>query len=231
MEIFTRENKMTYLVRRNYNLLPIINRFGINLGFKDKTIEAVCNEAAIHPGFFLAIVNTYHNEKYFPEKELLSFSPVLIVNYLRKTHHYYINYVLPKLENLLYKLILSSHQKAMELEMIEIFYNKYKEEFLLHIRDEEENVFPYVLELAAHNWAESPFRIHSFEKEHTNVDNKLNDLTNLLIKYMEPVYDQNICNEFLATLYGFEKDIKDHARIEDMILVPQVRMMEKELRQ
>lgn len=231
MEIFTLEDKMAQLVRYNYNLLPIINRFGINLGFKDKTVGTICSESAIHPGFFLAIVNTFHNEKYFPEKELLSFSPLLIVNYLKKTHHYYINYVMPKLENLLHNLILSSQQNAMELEIIEIFYKKYTDEFLQHIRDEEENVFPYVVELATHNRADTPFRIHTFEKEHTNIDNKLNDLTNLLIKYMEPVYDQNICNEFLATLFAFEKDIKNHSRIEDMILMPQVRLMEKELEQ
>jgi regulator of cell morphogenesis and NO signaling len=229
MEIFTSENKMAHIVRQNCHLLPVINRFGIRLGFRDKTIAAVCDEYDIHAEFFLAIVNTFHNEKYFPEKELLLFSPVLIINYLKKTHVYYVDYVLPKLESLLRQLLQSSHEKKMELQMIGLFYKKYKEELLRHIGDEEENVFPYVLGLAINNHAETNYRIHSFEKEHTNVDNKLNDLTSLVIKYMEPVYDENVCNDFLVTLFGFEKDIKDHARIEDKILVQQVRMIESRL--
>ena len=62
-----------------------------------------------------------------------------------------------------------------------------------------------------------------------NVDIKLNDLKNLIIKYIEPVYNENVCNEFLIAMSDFEKDIKDHARIEDKILVPMVISIEKEL--
>jgi regulator of cell morphogenesis and NO signaling len=75
----------------------------------------------------------------------------------------------------------------------------------------------------------SKYNIHSFEKEHSSVDIKLNDLKNLIVKYIEPVYNNNVCNDFLINLYRFEKDIKDHARIEDKILIPQVVELEKQL--
>jgi regulator of cell morphogenesis and NO signaling len=53
------------------------------------------------------------------------------------------------------------------------------------------------------------------------------DLKNILIKYLPPDYDLNIGNSLLASLFMFEKDMKNHARIEDKILVPKVRMLEK----
>ena len=56
---------------------------------------------------------------------------------------------------------------------------------------------------------------------------KLSDLKNLLIKYLDPVNNDNDFNEFVATLYRFEKDIIDHARIEDHILVPQINVLIK----
>ena len=73
------------------------------------------------------------------------------------------------------------------------------------------------------------YSIRQFEKEHTNVDEKLNDLKNLLLKYLKPDYDQNHCNEFLFALFQLEQDLKDHARIEDKILVPNVLEMEKQI--
>ena len=229
MEIFTRNHRIAQLINHNYHLLPVFNRFNIKLGLKDKTVEAVCEAKNIDPDFFLAIVNTYHNEDFFPESELLSFSPLEIVDYLKKTHQYYINYVLPKLDSLLEQLIKSSSSISKDLQMVDVFYKKYKKELTLHINDEEERVFPYVINLVENHQKQSTYSIRSFEKEHTNVDEKLNDLKNLIIKYVTPDYDENICNEFLITLYRFEKDIIDHARIEDKILLPATLIIEEKL--
>ena len=229
MDRFTKQNKIVDLVEANYHLLPVINRFGINLGNKDRSLEKICAAANVNVDFFLVIVNTFHNEEYFPETELKSFSPVLIIEYLRKTHQYYIEYVLPKLESLLTQLIESNKTEIHQLDIIEQFYFKYKEELLLHINEEEQEVFPYITNLVNNKQLNTKYTIHSFEKEHSNVDIKLNDLKNLIIKYIEPIYDNNVCNDFLINLFRFEKDIKDHARIEDKILIPQVVKLEDQL--
>lgn len=227
MMLFSPQHKMSQVIKENYNLLPVINRFGIHLGFKDQTVEEVCHHHHVIPEFFLALVNTFHNEDYFPEKALQAFSPLLIVDYLKKTHVYYLEYVLPKIEGLLKALLQSCQSGCEDLQVIESFYRKYKSELLLHIQDEEEQAFPYVVRLVNQQYPVNPhYNIQTFEREHTNVDMKLNDLKNLLIKYLEPHYDANSCNEFLTELFRFEKDIKNHARIEDHILVPQVQAIE-----
>ncbi len=223
MQIFNAKNKFSHLVRADFSLLPVINRFGIRLGIKDKTIEQVCEEKNINTDFFLAIINTYHNPQYFPENELLSFSPLLIIDYLRKTHKYYIKYVFPKIEDLLEKLITSGNSGGGDLKIIKSFYLKYKGEWLSHIKEEEEEVFPYLSALInGEQVSKQGYNMRSFEGEHSDIDDKLSDLENLIIKYLQPSYDDNNCNEFLMMLSSFEKDSKDHARIEDKILMPQV---------
>ena len=229
MVMFTKQNKIIDLVEANYHLLPVINRFGINLGNKDKSLEKICIAQNIHPDFLLLIINIFHDDEYFPETELKSFSPLLIIEYLEKTHQYYIDYIIPKLESLLLQLIESNKTEIHQLEIIEQFWLKYKEELLLHLNDEEQVVFPYIVFLVKNNRKNAQYKIRTFEKEHSNVDIKLNDLKNLIVKYIKPVYDNNICNEFLITLFRFEKDIKDHTRIEDKILIPQVIELEKQL--
>ena len=229
MEKFTRSSKMSELVLTNYHLLPVLNRFGVKLGFKDKTVEQICTELQIDTFFFLGIVNTFHNKNYFPEDEIQRFSPDQVIDYLKKTHQYYRDYVLPKLEYYLEQIIQSSTAENQELKMIDTFYRKYKRELILHMQEEEDNTFPYVLNLVKNHSLKENYSIRSFEKEHSNVDIKLNDLKNLIIKYVKPEYDANMCNEFLISLLRFEKDVQEHARIEDKILVPLVRTIEDQI--
>src|SRR5690606_15088668 len=103
-------------------------------------------------------------------------------------------------------------------------------EFIEHIDHEEKALFPYIKKMINSNKADHQSSVLSFEDEHTNVDEKLNDLKNLIIKYLNPDYDDNLCNEFLMTLYRFERDVHDHARIEDVILLNQAVAIENKLR-
>lgn len=230
MKIFAATDKMASIVHSNYNVLPIINRLGVRLGLKDKTVAEVCESNSINTSFFLAIVNTYINSDYFPEEELQSFPPGLIVEYLQKTHKYYINYELLKIEGLLNKMLSDCVGECGNLKLIHDFFRKYQVELTNHISEEENRVFPYVLKLIENKQREPKgYSILRFEKEHSNVDEKLSDLRNLIVKYIEPKYNDSFCNEFLIALDRFETDIKDHARIEDKILVPMVLKIESAL--
>lgn len=236
MELFHVHTRLSDIIHRNYLLLPVLNRFGVRLGFGDKSIGEFCNEHGLEIDFILAIINTFNNYDYFPEEELRSFSATLIVEYLKKSHNEFLKYRLPKIERLLNALIENS--RSEDLKIIQTFYNKYKTDLVTHIKDEEENTFPYVLQLQKFQDTRSDvlpanllkYNIHSFEKEHTNVDEKLFDLKNIIIKYLPPQYNDIDCNEFLFEIFEFERDLTDHARIEDNILVPKVMAMEKMLK-
>ncbi len=236
MEIFTSDWKLADVIHTNHLLLPVVDRFDIVLGFGDKTIDEVCRLNNVDTNFFLAIINTFHNEDYFPEKQLLSFSPLLIINYLKKTHSYYLKYVVLSIEVLLDDFLSGYTGEEKDLKIIRRFYHEYKQEIFSHIDEEEKNVFPYVLGLL--NRSENPdtgsgtkvrssYSISDFEKGHSNIDEKILDLKNIIIKYLRPVYDAKQCYSFLNALFLFEEDLKEHARIEDKILVPKVREIER----
>jgi len=228
MNLFEANDKLYDLVEANHNLLPVINRFGIRPGFKDKTVEEICIDRKIDKDFFLALLNTYNNPDYFPETELMGFSPLLIIDYLKKTHEYYHRYFIPRLEILLEKLIAGCEGNSKDLRMIRNFYDKYKDEFLNHIRDEEENVFPIIERMVENpNQVSAVQLTQSVENEHSTMEFELNDLKNLLIRYLEPAYNDNDFNEFVAALYQFEKDMADHSRIENKILIARILKLAK----
>ena len=114
--------------------------------------------------------------------------------------------------------------------MISTFYQKFKVELHIHLTQEDEKVFPYIIDLYHNRRLTEGKTIGAYEDEHTSVEEKLSDLKNLAIKYLEPTYDSNAMNEFLQTLFQFEKDLYDHARIEDLILVKQVMRIEESLK-
>jgi regulator of cell morphogenesis and NO signaling len=112
------------------------------------------------------------------------------------------------MEKQLEQLIHSSKGHEDNLKLILTFFLKYKSELLLHIMDEEESVFPYVLRIDEALRKDLPVSdedtmrsIEAYEKEHSDVDEKLNDLKNLVIKFLVSEYDDNLCNDFLITLF------------------------------
>ncbi|MBV5312249.1 MAG: hemerythrin domain-containing protein [Prolixibacteraceae bacterium] len=236
MELFNENSKLASVIHKDHSLLPVINRLGVKLGFGDKTIRNICEEREIDLNFFVEIINVFHYEAYFPEKRLLDFSVSMVIEYLVKTHRYYIDYLIPENDRLIELFLSANPEQSTENDLVRKFYTKFKEEFVIHIDFEESVMFPYVLELnqVIENPLSRPnfrqkypdFSISGFEKEHSAMDDKMDDLKNIIIKYLPPNYDQNRGNAFLSNLFMFEKDLKNHSRIEDHILLPKVKQLE-----
>ncbi len=71
------------------------------------------------------------------------------------------------------------------------------------------------------------YSITSYQAEHESVEEKLRDLKNIIIKYLPPSEQQQSRYKLLKELTVLEKDLNDHANIEDLILVPKVELLEK----
>lgn len=240
MRLIKKDFLLYDVITESNKLLPVFNRFGIFLGFGDTSIEEMCIKKNINLPFLLEIVNTYNDANYFPASKLDTFSLLLIVDYLRKTHGYYLDFVLTDFEEQLNAIKQSSKGNKKEIELLNRFYEKYEHELLEHINYEDKNVFPYVVAIqdlvdgninkkdVMNLYADKS--ISEFEQEHTNIEDKMHDLKNLMIKYLPPIYDQNLCNRFLFSLMRFEEDLADHARIEDKILIPKVKKIEQQIK-
>jgi len=234
----THQMKMADLIHLDYLLLQILSRFNIKLGCGDKTIGQVCKENKIDVHFFLEIVNSFHDRNYFPKKQLQGFPLSLIIDYLRNSHEHYLKVKIPYIEGLIQQLLLDSYGRNTELyELINKFFTDYRTELEDHINREEEKTYPYVFTV------EKVFRsgqgsdeaieliqkysMDAFANEHDNVEDKLFDLKNLIIKYIPPPENTHLCHTILTELFRLESDLNDHARIEDKVLVPKVKFMEK----
>ncbi len=238
--LITKNMKMADIIHLNYQLLPVINRFGIELGFGNLCVCEVCEKHKIPVGFFLEIVNTFHDENYFPDKQLQMFSVSLIVDYLKRTHHYYLENKLPRIENLINQLVEQcSDTRKKYVFALKKFFNQYRQEIYNHIKREEEVVYPYVYQIEKAiqdeqvneklNESMKTYSIKNFAIEHENVSEKLYDLKNIIIMYLPPPKNTDLCNTILFEVFMLEKDLDDHQRIEDKVLIPKIMGLEKKL--
>ena len=67
--IFTPRMKMGDLIAENYDLILMLPRFGIPLGFGDKSVKEVCREAKVDEEFFTTICNIYTFDDYRPDPD------------------------------------------------------------------------------------------------------------------------------------------------------------------
>jgi len=238
--LITKDVKMADVIHENYLLVSVINRFGISLGFADQSIEELCQTRNINLDFFLEILNTFLNQDYFPELQLQTFSIQLIVSYLRKTHSYYLREKIPQIAQQIEK-ISSKNENQENYILLKNFFSEYISELTNHIQHEEKNIYPYALEIEQifHNQKEltkknlpriKEHTIKSYALEHSDIEIKLLDLKNIIIKYLPPpVGENNSYNSILFELFKLENDLNDHSRIEEKVMIPKVYAMEKEI--
>ncbi|MDR1343630.1 MAG: hemerythrin domain-containing protein [Prevotellaceae bacterium] len=233
MILITSEIKLADAIHSNYLLIPVITRFGIRLGFGDKTVKAVCKEHGVDVEFFTTILNVFSHESYFPQDRLLRFDVAQLVGYLQKTHGYYRTVLIPMLDKNMEAFVESAARPGEpEVRLIKNFFAQYKDELMAHLKREETITFPYITELVK---KENTVLLHKkysmkvFESEHDNVEEKLYDLKSILIKYLQGDYDEGARNSLIFNIFRLEKDLKDHTRIEDKILTPIVKQMEQAL--
>ncbi|HOO85213.1 MAG TPA: hypothetical protein PLS94_11645 [Prolixibacteraceae bacterium] len=238
---FTANTKMADIILNNYLLLPIIGRFGIDLGFGNKTVSEVCAEKSINTFFFLEIINSYNNPEYFTAEELQEYPLMLIIEYLTNTHNYYRKVKIPELEKIVYEIIENSNPDNKKNNLlIANFFEEYKTELIKHLENEEKTIFPFTIELenTLHNHESLELLIQKIAQsksahnndDHKQLEAKLLDLKNLIIKFLPPVKRKDLIEKLLIELFRLEEDLNDHSRIEDHVLLPKINKLELQFR-
>lgn len=217
--------KMADLIGADYRLLTVIYRLGIKLGFGEKTVEETCRESGVNCDTFLLIANVYSTEGYVPTTEMMTAASAIdLVKYLHASHSYYLDHEIRDMDLLFESLLRPCTQ--MQRNVIMRFFEGYKEEIERHFAYEEDIVFPYVRSVADGHKVDG-YSIETFEENHNNIDEKLNDLRNIVMKYLPPVCDTVTAIRALSRLCTLEADLETHTLIENSILIPMVNRLEE----
>jgi regulator of cell morphogenesis and NO signaling len=224
--------KMSDLILSNHYYLIMLEHFGISLVVQEKTIEDICTENQISIDVFLAFANLYNGTVFHSKRPYGYHDIVTIVSYLQNSHRYYLDEKCPAIRGFIDELRTLNAQPAIEL--LEKFFREYLQELQEHLDYEDSTVFPYIRDLFLSAEAGSAgaitnnYSVETYKDHHHDIEEKLIDLKNLLIKYLPLKDDNQIRRKLLFTLYEFEYDLHIHSHIEDSILIPLVESLEKQ---
>lgn len=222
-KIYEPDDTLISIIQDNANILQSLGAFGISLGFGNKTVREVCEEQQVDTYTFLAVINfTINGSRQFDDLNRISLSTLL--QYLQASHAYYIDFQLPFIRK---ELAAALDENDNLARLILKLYDEYAHTIQNHMRFEEKNLFPYVQSLI--DGAPLPdYDIETFSKHHPQIDQKLRELKNIIIKYLpsDPLHN----NQLTATLYDIynnEEWLTQHSAVEDNIFIPVIRQMER----
>ena len=171
------------------------------------------------------ICEVYSNGRYRPGKEELQKIDLgNLLSYLKASHRYYLDERFPHIEEHLQHIIEACGKKYGP--MLSHFYDEYKREVMRHIQYyEEEVVFPYIEALLSGQRTGS-YNINEFEHNHTNIQDCLDDMMNILLKYLPGDILPKERIEISLDIMELSDDLNRHSLIEDRILTPYVELLE-----
>ena len=233
MAVYTKDSRLSEPIFEDPSIVAVINRFGIFLGVGDCTISEICADAGIDTDFFLAVINTYLNPDYFPERIAERTHLSMVVNYLEKTDHYYERIQIPNIDrhfNLLMQRKADCGSESCgdnNLQLLNKFYLEVRSDFLSMIRDDIDYWFPYLkfCDNVSDDSFHKGYGIHDSRKielpyDKSNIEDKIRDLISFFVIHLKGDYDRNLCVAVVSAISVLDKDIRQNNRIRDRILKP-----------
>lgn len=210
---------MISLISDNYRLIQVMSRFGLPLGFGDKSIEKVCRENGVDCNTFLGVVNFLNTP--VSDETLASIQSKIslesLLQYLKQSHNYFLEFCLPAIRRKLLDAIVMKESDVSFL-ILKLF-DEYVEGIREHMEEEENHLFKYV-DMAMNEPSNIPSSYSTYSSHHEEVGSKLKELKNIIIKYTPQDARANLLNAALYDIYRCEEELDSHCKVEDMLLVP-----------
>jgi len=218
----TPETKMVDLIRNNLNLLFVLNQFSIPLGFGEKTIQEICEKNGVETQSFITLIQFHGNPGNPDIPKLNSLSANIILKYLKKSHSYFLGYRLPDIR----KQFAAALDEGSSRKTILSYFEDYEKEVNDHMGYENKVFFPYIEKLLS-GQEQKDYSVKQYEARHNNIEEKLDDLINLIIKYLPTSGNTMRLTDILEDLRLCNRDLNLHTLLEDKILVPKIKQLEK----
>lgn len=204
----------------------VMSRFGIKIGFGDKSIGEVCKQNKVDTCTFLMVVNFLLEMKTTPVENVNKCLSIdSLITYLHNAHDYFLNFRLPHLRRKLVEAISDCPSDVSFV--ITNFFDEYTAEVNKHMMYEEKTVFPYVRGLLK-GQKNAKYSIAIFSKRHDQIELKIVELKNLLLKYY-PGEGSHLLNSVLFDIFATERDLFTHNLIEDNLFTPAIIELEKHI--
>jgi len=227
------------IVAEDFRTASVFSKYGIDFCCKgNRTLEEVCEKKNISvseliEGLALASSSITGNAT-----DYLSWPTDLLIDYIEKKHHRYVEEKTPVLLQYLDKLCKVHGERHPELFIIHELFSASAGELAAHMKKEELLLFPFIkkmlkakndnvpLERPHFGTVENP--VAMMKDEHVTEGERFEEIAALSDNYTPPADACSTYRVTFAMLKEFEQDLHMHIHLENNILFPRAIALEKE---
>jgi len=234
-----RKKNIGQFVAEDYRTAAIFKKHNIDFCCKGhRTLEEVCEKKGIKQDEILYELETVLNSNSNQSIDYKSWPLDLLVDYIEKKHHRYVEEKIPILKQFLDKLCNVHGERHTELFKINELFTASANELTAHMKKEEIILFPFIKKMVKakldsqmilqppFGTVESP--IAMMMNEHDNEGERFRQIDELSNNYQPPLDACNTYRVTFAMLDEFEKDLHLHIHLENNILFPAAIKLEKQ---
>ena len=211
------EMKLFELVDAHPSLVSLISRLNIRLPFGDISIEEMCRREGHDVELFMMLCNMHIDPAYRPAQNALRATMLGdVVSYLRASHRYYAQYMLPHVARHLDEIL--AHCDKLSERALNTFYSDYTRYVMSHFEEEERNIFVRIDRADR----ESLYDLAELEQPHGDIDDRTNDIASLIFKSLPEGVPTPLRCSMLDDIYALRDDLRAHSNIEMHLLRPLV---------
>jgi regulator of cell morphogenesis and NO signaling len=214
------------LVLENHRIVPVLEKYSIDFCCRGKmNLEDACKDKGIDLSAVLIEMEAVGAEETSKQMPFTEMTEAQLVNHIVTTHHYYIKNAMPVIAGHLEKVAFKHGDSFPFMLRVKELFKIIHEEMDLHMKKEENILFPRILELEKSGRHANLFPtdyisgpIAMMELEHENAGDTLFEIRSLTSQYSVP---PGACTTFricLSELKEFEDDLHQHVHLENNIL-------------
>lgn len=224
--IFSRDMTVAELLDADYRLMSILERLDVTLPFGDITVGDMCERYGMSAALFLKICRVYATSDEEVNIDGLSVGDLsMLVKFLRMSHRYYLDVVLPRIEAGV-EGVLQECDLRQQL-LLRRFYTDYEAEVREHLQYEDDTMFPYIEALVAGCGAGQSLVGHYLDN-HTDICEKIDDMKSIVIKYLPERCSIHQRCGLLYDIYAMREDLARHTLLETKLMAPLTLMAENQ---
>lgn len=204
----------------------------------NRTVAEACDKKGIDSNVLLDELNAVLNSKIGETIDYKSWPIDLLVEYIEKKHHRYVEEKIPVLRQFLDKLCRVHGERHPELFKINELFTASAGELASHMKKEELILFPFVKRMVKAKLGNEAIQSPQFGtvenpiammmEEHDNEGQRFRDIAQLTDNYTPPADACNTYKVTYAMLDEFEKDLHLHIHLENNILFPKTIKLEQQ---
>lgn len=230
------------IIDENFVFAKVLDYFGVAFyQYSDHTLEQLCREKGIPLEVVLRNMEHYRANGHVDKSTISTYPIDLIIEYLKHSHHVFIKQKLPYIARLINGLDQHSGVSKTLADDLKFVFPLFLEDFIHHVYEEEDTLFAYVGSLFKVEQGEMPasrlfymlesYSIQEAALDHDHTEDELKGIREITGNYQYNPHNDLHLKVIYEEFKSFDKDLIQHASIEDEVLFPRALMLEKNVQE